>query len=177
MFKSLASISSSSAIPISKSSVASSLGNPKISSEKTEELDEYTKYVGKKDLSQSDLYGPIDKLERYYIPILAENSASNIFANVGCLLANAFGSLTNTSVDYPDHWFLIATVNGYSYDEKIFLSKLKEHLNIKSIEELENGTFKPLLEELIKMYEIKNEIKKEVINYYVIEKVETAKMV
>ena len=37
--------------------------------------------------------------------------------------------------------------------------------------------FQPSLNELIKIYEIKNEIKKEVINYYVIEKVKTTKMV
>lgn len=177
MFKSIASIASASAIPISKSSVASSLGDSKISSDKTKELDEYAKYVGKKDLSQSDLYGPIDKLESYYIPLLDDISASNIFAQIGCGIVNAIGSLTDTSVGYPDHWFLIATVKGYSYDEKIFLSKLKEHLNTNSIKELENGTFKPSLEELIKMYEIKNEIKKEVNNYYLIEKVETAKLV
>ena len=37
--------------------------------------------------------------------------------------------------------------------------------------------FQLSLNELIKMYEIKKEIKKEVTNYFVIEKVETAKMV
>ena len=61
MFKSLVNIVSASAIPISKSSVASSVGNSEISSKKTEELDEYAEYVRKKDLSQSDLYGPIEK--------------------------------------------------------------------------------------------------------------------
>ena len=177
MFKSVASIASASSIPISKSSIASSLGNSKISSNLTEELDEYAKYVGKEDLSQSDLYGPIDELESYDIPLLDDSSASHIFANLGCGIASAIGLLTNTSVDFPDHWFLIATVKGYSYDEKLLMSKFKECLNAKGRKELENGTFKPSLEELIKIYEIKNEIKKEVNNYYLIEKVETAKIV
>ena len=135
---------------ISKSSVASSVGNSEISSKKTEELDEYAKYVGKKDLSQIDLYGAIEKLESYYIPLLDENSASNFFINVGCGLVNFIGSLTNTSVDYPDHWPLTATVNGYSYDEKLFISELKEHLNTNCIKEFENRTFQPSLNELIK---------------------------
>ena len=120
---------------------------------------------------------PYRKIESYYIPLLDENSASNFFASIGFGLVNVIGSLTNISVDYPDHWFLIATVNWYSYDEKLFISKLKEHLNTNGIKELENGIFQPSLNELIKMYEIKKEIKKEVTNYFVIEKVETAKMV
>ena len=63
MFKSLASIASAQAsvIPISKLSVASFVGNSEISSWKTEELDKYAEYAGKKDLSQSDLYGHIEK--------------------------------------------------------------------------------------------------------------------
>ena len=54
------------------------------------------------------------------------------------------------SVDYPDHWFLIATVIWYSYDEKLFISELKEHLNTNCIKEFENGTFQLSLNELIK---------------------------
>ena len=53
---------------------------------------------------------PYRKIESYYIPLLDENSASNFFAKVGFGLVNVIGSLTNTSVDYPDHWFLIVTV-------------------------------------------------------------------
>ena len=51
MFKSLASIASAQAsvIPISKLSVASFVGNSEISSWKTEELDKYAEYAGKKD--------------------------------------------------------------------------------------------------------------------------------
>ena len=102
------SLASSISVPIAKSSAAAS--------------------YGKKELKQSEVVIenlPIKYFEKYKINCLEDKSDANIWAGIGIATLNIVGLFTNTSIDYPEHWFLIAKASNWAneIDEIISLSR------------------------------------------------------
>ena len=119
-------IGSIASVPVSKSSAASS-------------YDIFSKTDAKQNkIDYENL--PIKYLNKYSINCLKDGSDENFLASIGITILNVFGLFTNTKIDYPQHWFLIAKATNWTIDidniisigrniidEKIFQEELIKH--------------------------------------------------
>ena len=110
----LASCVSIASVPISKSSVgssyASSIGNGS----------------GKIEISGTLLEEPIKYFKQYRISVMKDKKLEAL-SSIGISILNDLGIFTNTKIDYPEHWFLIAITEN----EKYYL--IEKGQNCKSI--------------------------------------------
>ena len=97
MFKS--SFISSASIPIFKSSAIASYGE----------------IIGNNKITEYQLNERIIFFDKYSIACLKDGSTEDVLANAGIDVLNFFGFFTGTEIDYPDHWFLIATTENNIY--------------------------------------------------------------
>lgn len=110
----LSSISAS--LPLSKSSLAASLG----------------RIVGKGNIQKTLLF-PITKLESYKICLIKEKTTLHSLALLGNIALNIGGLFTGTDIPYPYHYFLIAT----AIDTSIYKNEFKRKTNeaLKSVKQ------------------------------------------
>lgn len=168
------SISSSASLPLSKASIAESLGN----------------IVGKDNVEKTLLF-PITDMASYEIGLLKEGNGPQSAAVLGTIALNFIGIFTNTEVPYPYHHFLIAVAkdssivanelkNGFVKGEE-YLKKEREEL--KKIADSPDASFAEKKEARMIMsfsplkylvYNIMNGLKTSIVNdgtvYYLIEK-------
>ena len=123
------SISSSASLPLSKASIAESLGN----------------IVGKDKVEKTLLF-PITEMASYQIGLLKEGGENpQSAALLGTVALNFIGIFTNTEVPYPYHHFLIAVAKDSSIvanEVKNGLVKTEEYLD-KEVEELKKTANSP----------------------------------
>ena len=169
------SISSSASLPLSKASIAESLGN----------------IVGKDNVEKTLLF-PITDMISYEIGLLNEgNNNPQSAAVLGTIALNFIGIFTNTEVPYPYHHFLIAVAKDSSIVANELNNefvKLNEYLKnegeeLKKIADSPDASFAEKTEARMIMsfsplkylvYNIMNGLKTSIVNdgtvYYLIEK-------
>ena len=169
------SISSSASLPLSKASIALSLGN----------------IVGKDKVEKTLLF-PITEMASYKIGLLNEgNDNPQSAAVLGTIALNFIGIFTNTEVPYPYHHFLIAVAKDSSIVANEFKSEFlkanedlkKEGEELKKIADSPDASFAEKTEARMKMsfsplahlfYHLMTGLKTSIVNdgivYYLIEK-------
>jgi hypothetical protein len=168
------SISSSASLPLSKASIAGSLGN----------------IVGKDKVEKTLLF-PITEMSSFEIGLLKEENGPQGAAVLGTIALNVIGMFTNTEVPYPYHHFLIAVAKDSSIvanELKNGFEKTNEYLEkegeeLKKIADSPNASFAEKSEARMMMsfsplkylfYNIMNNLKTSIVNdgtvYYLIEK-------
>lgn len=98
----LSSCVSIASVPISKSSAASSyassIGNGS----------------GNYEISETLLEERIKYFRQYRISVM-EDKNLDALSSIGISILNLFGNFTDTKIDYPEHWFLIAITENENY--------------------------------------------------------------
>ena len=84
---------------------------------------------------------PIKYFEKYGINCLEDKSDANIWAGIGIATLNVVGLFTNTSIDYPEHWFLIAKASNWANEIDEIISLLRQIIKNKQEIELYNKMF------------------------------------
>lgn len=121
------SLASSISVPIAKSSAALSYD-----------------MFWKKELKQSEVVIenlPIKYFEKYKINCLEDKSDANIWAGIGIATLNIFGLFTNTRIDYPQHWFLIAKASNWANEIDEIISLSRQIIKNQQFIELTNKGF------------------------------------
>ena len=115
-------IGSIASVPVSKSSAASS-------------YDIFSKTDAKqKKIDYENL--PIKYLKKYKINCLKDESDENSLACTGIFILNIFGLFTNTRIDFPEHWFLIAKATNWTIDIDNIISIGRDIINLKENREV-----------------------------------------
>ena len=104
-------------VPISKSSAVDSYDI--LSKNETKQI----------EVNIGDL--PIKYFKKYKICCLKDGSTEDISSVLEISVLNIFGLFTNTTIDYPDHWFLIATAQNWANDIDEIISYSKEIIEEK----------------------------------------------
>ena len=109
----------SATVPLSKSLAAASYD--KLSKTK----------VTKKQIDYESL--PIKYFSHYSINCLKDGSDEMLWSSIGIFGLNIFGAITDTKIDYPVHWFLIAKVSNLTNDIENIISIAREAIETKSV--------------------------------------------
>ena len=96
-------------------SVASSISVPVSKSSAIVSYDIVSKtYSRKKEIDFENL--PIKYFKKNLIGCLKDGNDEDILARLGIISLNVVGLFNGTTIDYPDHWFLIAEVTNWKSD-------------------------------------------------------------
>ena len=74
---------------------------------------------------------PIKYFKKYKICCLKDGSTEDISSVLEISVLNIFGLFTNTTIDYPDHLFLIATASNWANDIDEIISYSREIIEEK----------------------------------------------
>ena len=74
---------------------------------------------------------PVKYFNQYRIGCLKDGSTENILSGLGIFTLNIFGAFTETEIDYPDHWFLIAKASNWTNDIDEIISYTREIIEEK----------------------------------------------
>lgn len=165
------SIASVASVPVSKSSAASS-------------YDIFSKTDAKQmKIDYENL--PIKNFTKYSIACLKDGSDEQMLAGLGICTLNLFGLFTDTRIDYPEHWFLIAKATNWTNDidniisigrkiinsTKNFFVDLKDLASVEGTDEKTNKVMDELMSLVIRSFiqgceGLKKEYSERIQNYF-----------